>query len=370
MSAATRNPYRLPQGYIPNPFDPLYQQPDEELCREPSAQALLDYAIELEDQIPGDFELSEVINEIKNNTLSFVRTGLLAFKVKVLKLYRDGYRSFKDFCEQALGLTHWQINRTIEAARVVIELAQDGFDVLPKNEAQARPLTKFTGDDLCANWQTILNTTKEYKITGSVIAETLGMEVTNKSLRLPPEVYYELQDIALQEGMSITELLKAVIAEKKAVEEVDEQQLQAWQQDLDTLVAEEEEPKSVPIGTVSKPTSEPIGTITPDETLTEESVETDLAAKDSEDEKPKSVPIGKVSTEPTLTEEGDRPLWMEETNGVTQKSSSSTSVVTERGSKASSEQGQNTTKPAKIKSFLDFTKPSGKKKRNKKGFGR
>ena len=373
MSAATRNPYRVPQGYVLNPFDPLYQQPDEELCREPSAQAILDYAIELEDQIPGDFELSDVISEIKNNTLSFVRTGLLAFKVKVLKLYREGYRTFKDFCEQAIGITHWQVNRMIEAARVVIELAQDGFDVLPKNEAQARPLAKFTGADLLANWQRVLDTTKEYKITGSRIAETLGMDVTSKLLRLPPEVYYELQTQALSEGMSVAELLKAILAQRKEVEEPDEQQLQAWQQDLDTLVAEEE-PKSVPIGKVSAPKSEPIVTVSeqplteetpaePDDTLTENVsealTEEDLSRLELVTHTQTPVPnqnSGASATQKRSTG-SDRPLSMKEP--------SSTSVHTEHDSQAK----PSTKKPRK--SFLDFTKPSGKKKkRPKRGFGR
>ena len=38
MSAATRNPYRVPQGYIPNPFDPLYQSNDVEPSEELSVQ--------------------------------------------------------------------------------------------------------------------------------------------------------------------------------------------------------------------------------------------------------------------------------------------------------------------------------------------
>ncbi len=377
--SATRNPYKVPLGFVSDPFAPLYQQPDEELSEDLSVQLILDYANELDDKIAGDFDLGVVINEIKNNTLSFVRTGLLAFKVKVLKLYREGYRTFKDFCEQAIGITHWQVNRTIEAARVVIELAQNGFKILPKNEAQARPLAKFTGADLLANWQTVLDTTKEYKITGSRIAETLGMDVTSKLLRLPPEVYYELQTQALSEGMSVAELLKAILAQRKEVEEPDEQQLQAWQQDLDTLVAEEE-PKSVPIGKVSAPKSEPIGTVTPDDILASEPLTEQTPAEPDDtlteqpltlvaEEESKSVPIGKVSTEPTLTEEGDPPLWMEETNGVTQKSSSSTTILTERGSKASDSQAQASTKKHR-KSFLDFNKGSSGKKKRPRGFGR
>ena len=277
----TRNPYRVPQGFVNDPFAPLYQQPDEELSEDLSVQLLLDYAIELDDKIAGDFDLGGVIDQIKNNTLSFVRTGLLAYKVKVLKLWRDGYRSFKEFCEKALGVTHWQINRAIEAARVVIELAQGGFDVLPKNEAQARPLTKFTGGTLCANWQTILDSTPEHKITGNSIAKALGIEVKKSMVYADPDVCEQIEKDALsvglpvreylrllfmERGMSAEEMLRGIFEEKYETPlDVEEQKLQAWEEDLDTLVAEfdffEEEPKSEPIGTVSTPTSEPIGTV-------------------------------------------------------------------------------------------------------------
>ncbi|MGK7914695.1 MAG: hypothetical protein AB4038_04000, partial [Prochloraceae cyanobacterium] len=154
---ATRNPYKVPYGFVDDPFVPLYQQLDEEVSYEPSAQSLLDYAQELEELVPGDFELSEVITEIKGNTLSFVRTGLMAYKVKVLKLYRQSYRSFKEFCEKAIGVTHWQVNRTIDASRVVLDLAQKGFKVLPKCEAQARHLTKLRGADLYHSWEDVIN---------------------------------------------------------------------------------------------------------------------------------------------------------------------------------------------------------------------
>ena len=371
MSATTRNPYRVPNGFVSNPFTPLYQQPDQELSEDLSVQQILDYANKLDDKIAGDFDLGGVINEIKNNTLSFVRIGLLAFKVKVLKIYRQSYSTFKDFCEKAIGITHWQVNRMIEASRVVIELAQNGCEVLPKNEAQARPLTKFTGDDLCANWQTILDTTKEYKITGSRIAETLGMEVKSKSLRLPPDFYYEVQGKALEAGMSVTEYLKMAVKAVEGVEEVDELQLQAWQEDLDTLVADqdsgEEELKSVPIGKVSTPKkSEPIVTVTPDdvlasEQLTEESL--DEAPTPSQTE-PRHEQVTNTQTPVPYQKTGASDTHL--------PSSSSNQPSPSVATKASSEPEQPlpAKKPPKIKSFLDFHKGSSGKKKRSRGFGR
>ncbi len=359
MSATTRNPYRMPQGFVSNPFAPLYQQPDEELSEDLSVQLILDYANELDDKIAGDLDLGGVINEIKNNTLSFVRTGLLAFKVKVLKLYREGYRTFKDFCEQALGLTHWQINRTIEAARVVIELAQNGFDVLPKNEAQARPLTKFTLAELCANWQTIVDTIPEYKITNSTINKVLGGETKTLSIRLSKELYKRIKDRALELGVSVEELLESLLGDE--VTPASEEQIVAWEEDLERLTNEEGE-ESEPIGKVSTPKkSEPIVTVSDtlaSEQLTEESL--DEAPTPSQTE-PRNEQFTNTQTPISHQNKGSS-----DTHLPSSSNQASTSVLTEHKESA---QPLPAKKPPKIKSFLDFHKGSSKKKRNKRGFG-
>ncbi len=239
MTTATRkrNPYRVPRGFVPNPFTPLYQEPDVDPSEDLSVQEILDYALTLEDQVPGDFNLSQVVNEIKSNCLSFVRTGLLAYKVKVYKIYLNVHRNFKEFCEKALGVSHWQINRTIEAARVVIELAQNGFDILPKCEAQCRPLTKFSGAALCANWQSVLDTTLPHRITGRAINEALGIETTSGSVQFSPEFYKFLKEQAASAGMSIEQLLKAWIDYCPEVKEVAEEKLRLWEEDLQELVS-------------------------------------------------------------------------------------------------------------------------------------
>ncbi len=235
-----KNPYRVPKGFVPNPFTPLYQEPDVDPSEDLSVQEILDYALTLEGQIPGDFNLSQVVNEIKSNCLSFVRTGLLAYKVKVYKIYRNVHRNFKEFCEKALGVSHWQINRTIEAARVVVELAQNGFDILPKCEAQCRPLAKFTGAQLCANWQSVLDTTPAHRITGKAINEALGIETMSECLRVSPQAHYYVREKALSAGISVDRLLIETFGHDTTTQLVDQQKLDEWEEDLQALVHEEE----------------------------------------------------------------------------------------------------------------------------------
>ena len=235
-----KNPYRAPKGFVPNPFTPLYQEPDVDLSEDLSVQEILDYALTLEDQIPGDFSLSQVVNEIKSNSLSFVRTGLLAYKVKVYKIYRNVHRNFKEFCEKALGVSHWQINRNIEAARVVVELAQNGFSILPKCEAQCRPLSKFSGAELCDNWQSVLNTTPPHRITGKAINEALGIETTSECMRISPEAYYIVKKKALEVGISVDKLLIETFGDDTPTQFVDQRNLDEWEEDLQALVDEQE----------------------------------------------------------------------------------------------------------------------------------
>ena len=253
MTTTIRNPYKVPQGFCSDPFTPLYHQPDEKIELEEPFEDLLDYANILEDKIAGDFNLSQIINDIKGNFLSFVRTGLLAYKVKIWKLYRKSYRNFKTFCEEALGVTHWQINRTIEAARVVMELVQSGFSILPQCEAQARPLTKFTGAELCANWQIVVENLPPSKITGNSIAEVLGMESTTGSIRLPKEFIVQLRDEANALGLSLEEYLRVLHEERNVTTPPDEETIAAWQEDLVRMTKEYEaqgsEEDKEPIGT-------------------------------------------------------------------------------------------------------------------------
>lgn len=55
----------------------------------PFIQELNQYAIDLEDQISGEFDLNHLIFEFANNQLAFVRNGLILAKIKFLKLYKN-----------------------------------------------------------------------------------------------------------------------------------------------------------------------------------------------------------------------------------------------------------------------------------------
>ena len=235
-----KNPYKRDTTILANPFDFLYQQSDTGISADDAIQELIDYAIGLEDQIEGDFDLGTLIFDIRNNTLSFVRTGLIAFKIKSLKLHKKEYSSFKMFCLQALGVTHWQINRTIQASRIVLELIHNGFEILPRNEAQCRELSQYVGSELVRVWREITAEIPPHKITARTIHEYLHpeeeFESEDTTIKLPRKLYSCIYTLAVDAGLSIVELLEETFIGQ--VEPVPIGTLLRWEEDYQNLVSE------------------------------------------------------------------------------------------------------------------------------------
>ena len=90
-----------------------------------------------------DYPMS--INIIKSHQHGWLKFGAWAFNFKLKKQYRLYYKTWKEFCQKELHRTSGYVNKVIKATRVVKELIEAGFKVLPKNEAQARWFTQFWG---------------------------------------------------------------------------------------------------------------------------------------------------------------------------------------------------------------------------------
>lgn len=233
-----KNPYKKDPTLLASPFDFLYYQSDIEISQDDAIQELIDYAIGLDDQIEGDFDLGSLVFEIRNNTLSFVRTGLAAFKIKALKLYKNQFGSFRSFCTKALGVTHWQINRTIQASRIVLELIYNGFEILPRNEAQCRELSQYVGSELVRVWREITAEIPSHKITARSIHEYLNpeeeIEEESTTVKLPRKLYSRILTLAVDAGMSIVELLEDTFLDQ--VKPVPIGTLLRWEEDIKNMV--------------------------------------------------------------------------------------------------------------------------------------
>jgi hypothetical protein len=228
--------YSAPSGFNPNPFvKELYHEPDVELANQDDdvVQELIQYATDLDSNIEGDFNLQYVTFEFKSNMMSFVRNGLLAFKIQSLRLYKKHYANFKVFCTRVLKLSYWQVKRIIEAARVVMELIHAGFTVLPRNISQCEPLAEYIGTNaLVEHWADITNNIPEHLLTAKSIDNFLhppeAEEKVETVIEVPPKLYLRLLKVAMKLDLSVVSLLEIML---QKVANLKPSTIEKWQRD-------------------------------------------------------------------------------------------------------------------------------------------
>ena len=213
-----KDPYQLQnKGYSTNPANELYNEPDFEISDDDAIQELIEYATGLEKQIEGDFNLKHIKFEFRYNLFSFVRNGLLAFKVQSLRVYKDSHFNFKIFCKEVFRMSYSQVKRMIDAARVVMELIHAGFTVLPRNISQCEPLKDFTKEELIANWQEIVDNIPEHLLTFDAINKFLNPPERNEKvetvIKVPPKLYLRILKEAIEQELSVVELLEKMFQE-------------------------------------------------------------------------------------------------------------------------------------------------------------
>ena len=240
--------YKTNPNYLPNPADPLYQI--ENISDADHVQNLVEEAARLESQIAGDFDLDELVGKIKINTLGYVKNGLIAFKIKSLRLYKQSCRTFKQFCEEYLRLSTWQVNRNIRAAKVVMELVAHGFEVLPQCEAQCRALLAHCEENLVEAWRSVTSNLPTHQITAKTITNHLCPEAqqtmpNEEKIIVKRDLFNRIYKVALSVGTTIPELLEQIFPPQHNNCANDtsvlanyyyEEKIQQWQNDLSNLV--------------------------------------------------------------------------------------------------------------------------------------
>lgn len=177
-----------------------------------------------------------------------------AFHFKLKRYYRDYYKTWKEFCEKELHQSHWYIDKLIKAARVMKDLILEGFTVLPQNEYQCRPLTKFWGQTLIENWSKVEETVPPHLITSDLINSLFAVreKKEEKWVKVPAELWEKFEYKTRQHGVDPKEALKEILDEWEGneddeelenyddnkIEEVDEEKLNTWREDLRSLIDE------------------------------------------------------------------------------------------------------------------------------------
>ena len=94
---------------------------------------------------------------IQKNLAAFVEVGQALFGIREDRLYRDAHKTFEEYCRDRWDIGKSQAYRLIASAEAVANLSPIG-DVLPANEAQARPLTTIPMEEVGDVWQEAIET--------------------------------------------------------------------------------------------------------------------------------------------------------------------------------------------------------------------
>lgn len=202
--------------------------------------------------------IKEITNSIKYHRLNYIKFGFQLHQVRFYKLYKSQFKSFKEYCEKEIYYPVWRVNKAIEASRVAIELIKYGFNVIPQNEAQARPLTKLNSVELINKWQEVLETYPFHTITAYRIEKIVFGEPINKriTIKLPNNIIREIENKAIENKISTGELIikifqgeiiinsdgtmeKIVNYDEEKIEDINKENWQKWQKDL-TIISSNE----------------------------------------------------------------------------------------------------------------------------------
>ncbi len=149
--------------------------------------------------------LTELEAVIDRNIKGFIEVGMALAEIRDKKLYRETHDTFESFCRDKWDIGKAHSYRIIDAAHVVHNIkvpnwGQNGTNILPLNEAQARPLTAFDADTQRDLWQKAVNRAIEIgtgKVTGSLVSVIVAEYLRQQS----SEKITETKERASREGL-------------------------------------------------------------------------------------------------------------------------------------------------------------------------
>jgi hypothetical protein len=211
-------------GHCLNPFTPLWSG---EPCLESSlASSLYSIAREIDaDGIDGDYieQLGDIAHNIKIKVCSWYEIGLKAWKVKLFKAWRKEYRSFKEFCETAIGRSSGAVNAWIRSARVMSQLIAMGFERLPLSASIALELSRFDRIDLEEAWSELCHEFSDHEMTlekvKGFLVDPNQREPQWVNTRLPAPLMEKLRKRAISLGVPISTLIEDLLGNDENPEE-------------------------------------------------------------------------------------------------------------------------------------------------------
>ncbi len=201
--------------WVSNPLDLLSQLEEERFQELPNCiKDQIELGYELDDLNSGDFEenIQYFIYQFQRDQYAYVRRGMVAYKFKYYKVHkRLGYKTHKNFCQKVFGVSHWRIDAEIRAAKTFLTLVIAGFDIFPKNSAQAEMLRGFGTEDLIENWQHVIDNMAPHDISAPSIRQLLYAPTDDdramKNVKLPAIDYEKVWNEARERCCSTPQFI-------------------------------------------------------------------------------------------------------------------------------------------------------------------
>ena len=112
--------------------------------------------------------LAKCCNTVKKGQESFLKIAEAIQQINDDRLYRETHKSVKAFCVARFDMSMHEADRYVGAARVISDLKEGGFETLPKNEGQTRPLVPLaSGKERRDVWQKVVDSGE--KITAKLV---------------------------------------------------------------------------------------------------------------------------------------------------------------------------------------------------------
>lgn len=116
--------------------------------------------------------LTECEQIIERGLNTFVEVGNALLEIRDSRLYRDSHSTFEAYCQERWGMERRNAYRLIDAANVV-QSVSNWTQILPTNEAQARPLTGLSPEEMTSAWQQVVDKSPNGKITAKLVEEVV-----------------------------------------------------------------------------------------------------------------------------------------------------------------------------------------------------
>ena len=131
------------------------------------------------------------------------------------KLFKEEFKSFKDYCEKRWNIKYNRADQLIRASDALENL--EGSEILPANERQIRPLLELGGPLQKQTWDEIVDKSGGKNITGELVKKIVD-KIVNKDKPAPKKKAALKQEI---KSGSLEDVKDLIDGQKQRIREED-----------------------------------------------------------------------------------------------------------------------------------------------------